>query len=146
MPGFLRETGQIKEFVPRIQFVKSQNPVGHLGQSKFNLSIFAKISANVQKRWCSLSISSTVIIVTSHERHGVSNHQQRHCCSSACSGRWFKHQNSPFLALCKRDQLVIGGFPSQRASNAWHLSDKSRSFGECYLPGSNHHVDQVCSE
>ena len=74
MPGFSRETGQIKEFVPQIQFVKSQNPVGHLGQSKFHLSIFAKISANGQKRWCSLSISSTAIIVTSHERHGVSNH------------------------------------------------------------------------
>ena len=87
-----------------------------------------------------------IITVTSHERHGVSNHRQLDCFfstayhysdtewlhmsimasqitgnstvfSTACTAWQQKlHQGSTSLALCEGNPPVKGGFPSQRAS------------------------------
>ena len=65
------------------------------------------------------------ITVMSHE-YGISN-----CCQLDCLFKSFfritaKHQSSLSLALCEGNRQMIGGFPSQRDSNAesfsmsWH--------------------------
>ena len=52
--------------------------------------------------------------MTSHEHHGIWNHQHWNVCSMAYSG-WHqgKHQSSALVVLCDDGQW----FPSQRASN-----------------------------
>ena len=58
----------------------------------------------------------------------VSNHQQLDC-SLVCLGLQRKHAKPVLLALCERNPLVTGGFPSQKATNAeslflsWHHHD-----------------------
>ena len=66
---------------------------------------------------------SNYITVTSHDRHGTSNHRQLHCCSTVCSrAHQRKHQSSALLALCEGNPPVTGGFPTQWASNGESVS------------------------
>ena len=62
------------------------------------------------------------IIVTLHERCGVSNHGSSTVCSTVCSGvHWRKHQSLVLLALCEGNPLLTTGLPSQMATNAANL-------------------------
>ena len=54
-----------------------------------------------------------IIMVTSHECHGISNHHQLYYLFEACS---------PLLAICEGNPPGTGGFPSQSASNGESVS------------------------
>ena len=79
-------------------------------------------------------ICINIVVVMSHECHGISDNRQFNCMFSSLL--WLtnnknnnKTQSLTLLALCEGNPPVTGGFPSQRASNAeifsisWCLHD-----------------------
>ena len=84
-----------------------------------------------RKKWWSFEKYFSInITVTSHECHGVANHQQHDFVWQLfqANNNW-DHKSSMLLALCMGNPSVIRGFPSQRTSVldsvslSWHLYD-----------------------
>ena len=79
--------------------------------------------------------------LTSHERHGVSNHRQLNCsfksCSCGCQQR--KLQTSALLVLCEVNPLMTSQVATQRYSkcvhviaSSWHFKVSSANVG-CFV-------------
>ena len=78
------------------------------------MGIFDPYQTTIKHNKVSTTVLVIRITVTSHERHGVSNHQKFYFCL----GKPTQISNIPMLTLRAENPPVTDGFPWQRASNA----------------------------
>ena len=86
------------------------------------LRLWSPSTSTLLSIWCGQQVSTVPLQWRHNKRDGVSNHWRLYCLLNHLYRRRLKKTSKLHVAgLCEGNPPVIGGFPSQRASNAENI-------------------------